>query len=649
MLNAVAELGSGKFRVLRVSGVEVEQGMSFAALHRLVLPMLVHADRLPEPQQRALDTTLGQIEGDLPDRFLIGLAVLTLLANASVNKPLLWIVDDAQWIDGESQVMLAFVARRLLAERIVLMLSVRESSEGQDPFEGLPELRLRGLGREDAHRLMTEVVGRSLDMTTIGRLVEEADGNPLALAELGKHAVSNGRTAALLPNEPLPLSQKLEALFERQIKSLPKPTQQFLLIAAAEPSWTDAVWKAAERLQIPLDAPEAARVAGLFDPKRTPSFRHPMVRSAAYSSAAPSERRLVHAMLAELLDPAAVDCRASHLAAAAIEPNEDVASELERAADQADSRGGWSARAAFLARAAELTPEPMRRVDRLLIAASASIVAGNTGKCGSLLQMADTLPMSVRQRAEATRIRAELRMMEPGRAPAALLEAAAGLESSDPRLARETYREALQACIVSGHADTGETAGHVGRSALTAAGRLQSVTDECDELLEGFALRFSRGYEEAAPVLKRGLHLLLEESTSSKRATRWSVLGANCAADLWDADTYQLLAARLEKSDRESGALNSLPYTLGLIGYTRMWAGDFVGAELALAEATEISSAIHGVRGVSYGFRAELLAWQGRDEEARASGRVLTSINTEFGDVPGAYLLDDSQCGTRSL
>ena len=308
---------------------------------------------------------------------------MTLLAGVSAHAPLLCLIDDAQWLDGETKELLAFIARRLYAEGLVLLLAVREPTEDRDAFAGLPELRIRGLQPSGARRLLSTALDQRLDMATTSRLVHETQGNPLALVELGRDATTSRRAAALLPVEPLPLSRRLEDLFKRQVQELPEETQQFLLVAAAEPAHTDVVWKAAEQLRIPAEVADPAIDAGLFDPQGVPAFRHPLIRSAVYGAASASDRRRVHAAIADVLDVEEADLRACHRASVAAAPDEDIAAELERARIGPNVVGGCRA-AVFMARAAELTPDSSRRASRELAAAEAALAAGNVRGGGPL-------------------------------------------------------------------------------------------------------------------------------------------------------------------------------------------------------------------------------------------------------------------------
>ena len=617
------------FTVIRAAGVESEQDLGFSAIHRLVLPLLSGSDRLPSPQRRALEIVLGLVDGDPPDRFLVGLAVLTLLSGAAEARPLLCLVDDAQWIDGESAELLAFVGRRLHAENTVLMVTIRDPDEGRDSFAGLPDIRLEGLDPVHARRLLNRAADAPIDPLTLERVVAETGGNPLALIELGRDMSSTTETEALLPGEPLPLGRRLEKHFVRQVQSLPAPVQRFLLIAAAEPNNPYLIWTAAKALGVPPAAAEHARAARLLNLGQTLTFRHPLIRAAVYGAASPTERRRIHSVLADSADPSEPDARASHRAAAAVAPDESVAAELDQAADRAESRGGWAARYAFLARAAELTPEGSRRSQRMIAAAEAALVSGLPSKAEALLERGRIGLTDPLETARANRIEAGLlAFINPGRAPRILLAAAEGLQSLDRAAALDTFVEALQACLVSCQLTVGTTAETVGRAAL-AAPRPKTRTPLSDAILTGFATRFSIGYREAVPALRRGVDMLCSESTLHAGLTRWAILGTDAAVDLWDADGYRRLTRRLERAERQRGALDSLRITLGCIGHDLMWAGDFAAAEVAHSEATEIAVALGGDAASWEALKIELLAWQGRDEDVRFVASLCISDLTE--------------------
>ncbi len=352
-----------EFRVARALGVEWEMELAFAALQQLCSPFLALMDRLPPPQRDALRVAFGLIAGPAPDPFLIGLAVLGLLAEAAEERSLVCVVDDAQWLDRASARALTFVARRLLAERIALIFTTRELS---DELEGLPEVHVEALGHRDSRVLLESVLQAPLDDRVLERLVAEARGNPLALLELPR-----GRTPAQLAGgfglpAAEPLSAGIEESYARQLARLSSDARRLLLVAAADPTGDPAlVWRAAGRLGISEAAAQTAESEDLLTLSPLVAFRHPLVRSAVYGAAGPNERRGIHQALAEATDPEVdPDRRVWHRAQAASVPDVEVAGELESSAARAQARGGFAAAAAFLERAVALSPNTPRRARR---------------------------------------------------------------------------------------------------------------------------------------------------------------------------------------------------------------------------------------------------------------------------------------------
>jgi hypothetical protein len=286
-------------RIARASGVESEMELAFAGLHALCAPLLGQLTRLPEPQRDALGTAFGLTAGTPPDRFLVGLAVLSLLADAAEERPLICMVDDAQWLDLISAQTLTFVARRLLAERVGLVFALREP-DGEQGLAGLPELVVGGIQGADAHALLDSALPGPLDERVRDRILAEARGNPLALLELPRAAGAGGFA---LPGG-VPLTSRIEQGFVGQLEPLPADTRRLLLLAAAEPVGdVPLLWRGAERLGIGPEAAAPAEAAGLVEIGSRVRFRHPLVRSAAYRAATAPERRRVHAALADATDP----------------------------------------------------------------------------------------------------------------------------------------------------------------------------------------------------------------------------------------------------------------------------------------------------------------------------------------------------------
>jgi hypothetical protein len=337
LLDYVAENASGCC-LARTVGVQAEMELAFAGLHRLLGPMLDRLERLPVGQQEALRVALGVSTGSPPDRFLVGLAVLSLLSEVATDQPLVCLVDDEQWLDRASTQVLAFVARRLEAEPVGLLLAARTLS---DDLAGLPELVVEGLAAADAGELLDVALSGPVDPAVRERILKETQGNPLALLEIPR-----GLTPAELAGGfGLPvmtsLSSGIEDSFRRQLDALPADAQRLLRLAATDPVGDPVLlWQAADRLAIPAEAATAATGAGLIELGTQVRFRHPLVRSTAYRSASGEERRALHEALVAVTDPTVdPDRRAWHRANAAAGPDEEVAGDLERSADRAQARG----------------------------------------------------------------------------------------------------------------------------------------------------------------------------------------------------------------------------------------------------------------------------------------------------------------------
>ena len=586
-------------RVLRAVGVESEMELAFAALHQLCAPALDRLERLPVPQRDALLTTFGLRAGPVPDRFLVGLAVLSLLSDVAGERPVVCVVDDAQWLDRASAQCLAFVARRLLAESVVMLFAAREQS---DLFAGLPELAVEGLRAADARSLLASVIPGRLDERVADELLAEARGNPLALLELPR-----GLSAAQLAGGfglpgALSLSSKIEESFRLRLEALPEDTQQLLLVAAAEPVGDPALLRrAAERCGVTSAASAPAESTGLLEIGARVRFRHPLVRSAIYRAASPRHRRKAHRALAEATDAEVEpDRRAWHVAQAASKPDEDAAAELERSAGRAQARGGLAAAAAFLERAAALTPKPSLRAERALTAAQAKYEAGALDDALALLAMAEAGAADDGRRARVDLLRAQIAFASRrgSGAPSLLLNAARALEPVDPSLARATFLEALYSTLFVGRLARGVGVLEVSEAALAGPPPPQPLRPP-DLLLQGLAVRFTEGYAAGAPILKEALGAFRREEVLPAQEGRWLLPACWTAADLWDVDTWRLLVARELERVRQMGALTAMGLVLGAVSYVHAVSGDLAVAESLLdeartaAEATGIASWPH--------------------------------------------------------
>jgi DNA-binding CsgD family transcriptional regulator/tetratricopeptide (TPR) repeat protein len=601
-------------RIARAAGVESEMELAFAGLHQLCGPMLDHLDHLPGPQRDALSTAFGLSADGAPDRFLVGLAVLSLLADVAEDQPLVCVVDDAQWLDQASAQALAFVARRLLAEPVALVFAARSGGPKQG-LEGLPELPVRGLSAVDARGLLAAALRGPLDEAVRDRIVAESRGNPLALLELPRGLTPAELAGGFGLPGVTPLASLIEQGFVRRLEPLAAQTRQLLLTAAAEGAGdVTLLWRAAGRLGIGPDAAAPAQTAGLIEAGPRVRFRHPLVRSAAYRSASVRDRRDVHAALAEVTDPVLdPDRRAWHLAHAAAGRDEAVAAELERSASRAQARGGLAAAAAFLDRAAALTPERPRRSARALAAAQAKHQAGAADAALGLLAMAEAGPLDELQRARADLLRGQIAFTSGrgGAAPALLLAAARRLEPLDAALARDTYLEAFSATMFAG-----QLAGDIGVREVARAAR--GAPPSCqprngDRLLDGRAVLFTDGYPAAVPISRRALQAFCREDVLATDGLRWLWLATLTAADLWDDESWHVLSTRHVQIARQAGALSDLPLALASRVFVHLFAGELAAAASLVEEMKSVREAT-GSNFAPYGALA-LAALSGRGDE----------------------------------
>jgi DNA-binding CsgD family transcriptional regulator/tetratricopeptide (TPR) repeat protein len=590
LLQAVADQASG-FRVAQIAGVESEMELPFAGLHQLFAPMLGRLDGLPQPQQRALRVALGIASGYTPDRFLVALGALTMLAEIAEEEPFLCFVDDAQWLDGASRQVLGFVARRLLAEPVAMVFAVREPDA---ELVGLPELLLGGLDSENARSLLATVIPGRLDERVLDRIVAETRGNPLALLELPRGLPATQLAGGFgLPNL-VPLTGRIEESFLRRLDDLPPQTRLLLLVAAAEPVGEPALmWRAATRLGIPGTAIEPAARTGLLDVGAQVRFRHPLVRSAVYRSASDVERQSAHRVLAEVTDSATEpDRRAWHRAQATLGPDEDVAGELERSAGRAQARGGLAAAAAFLGRAADLTADPVRRAERMLAAAQVNLQAGAFDEALALLAAAEAGPLDELGRARLGLLQAEVAFAQNrgSDAPQLLLEAAGKFETLDARLSRETYLDAWGAALFAGRLASAGSLNDVSRAVRTAP-QPEHPPRASDLLLDGLALVFTEGRGTAAPVLERAATAFASSQASVEEVLRWGWLATVASVYVWDYEACLAIATREVEVARDSGALEVLAVGVNILGQALCLGGDFAGASLLIAEADAVREA----------------------------------------------------------
>jgi DNA-binding CsgD family transcriptional regulator len=619
------------FRVLRVSGFESERDLAFAAVHRLLAPFLARREILPPLQRTTIESAFGFVEGPPADRFLVGLATLSLLADAAADRPLLCVIDDAQWLDDESLAALAFTGRRLHADRIAMVFGVRDTSEAPLPIEGFSTVRVEGLAGPDALELLRAVVVGPLDTLVADRIVAETMGSPLALVELAGGLTSEQLAAGALQPEPLPISRRLEEHFLRKVRALPADTQRFLVLASAEASGDPPlIAAAAELLQLPDDATDAAEAAGLLSVRRLVRFRHPLVRSAVYSGATPAERRRIHGALAAVAGARGDhDRRAWHLGSAALTPDEHVAAELEAAADRALRRGGCAASAAFYTRAAELSTDHTRSVERALAAAQRHLTAGFRIRARDVLSDLARDIDDPLQRAKADRLDGAIRYTV-GDAPqtaSILVGAARALAPFDIHAARDAMLEAHAAARVTGRFTApGESERDVGLAAREMPLPPGSKPRIGDLLLDGDSALFIEGHAAAAPLLRRAIDALDADTTDSEQTLWWLAIGCWAAGALGDDEALYRLARRLEQTARDHGAL--VPLSIGLIflGLAELFDGSLSAARIHLAERAELMQAIGRPSDIG---NLVTLAWSGDEQAARAEAAAVTADATK--------------------
>jgi DNA-binding CsgD family transcriptional regulator len=609
-----ASESASDMRVVRAVGAEPERELPFAALHQLCAPVLDWLERLPAPQRDALATTFGLSAGPAPDPFLVGLAGLSLLAEAAEDRPILSVVDDSQWLDHASARALGFIARRLLAEPVAMLFAARTPGEA---FERLPELVVDGLQNADARALLVSGLPWPLDERVRDQIVRETGGNPLALLELPRALSPAELAGGFGVPGAASLSDRIEESFLARLEVLPEDTRRLVFVAAAEPTGDPALlWRAAGRLGIARTAFEPAEQAGLLEVGAAVRFRHPLVRSATYRAASRRQRQEVHGALADATDAETEpDRRAWHLAEAAAGPDEEVAAELERSAGRAQARGGLAAAATFLERATALTPDPAARSRRALATAQTKLEAGFLEDALALLATAEANDLDDLQRARTHQLRAQVAFASRrgNDAPPLLLRAAQELETVDADLARPAYLEALSAAMFAGRLARNVGVVEVSQAARAGLASAQPLGPS-DLLLQGLAVRLSEGYEAGAPILKKALSAFRSEIALPLQEARWLWLACWAASDLWDDEAWTLLSTRQLELTRAAGALTAIPFVLSALSCLEALRGELAAATTHVDEIRAVTEAT-GIDTPPYG-ALWLAAVQGHDAEA---------------------------------
>jgi DNA-binding CsgD family transcriptional regulator len=616
-------------QLTRVAGVEPELDLSFSGLHQLLMPFLGGLHELPAPQRAALQSALGLVAGPPPDRFLVGLATLTLLTGAAASTSVLCVVDNAHWLDRASAEVLGFVARRLLADRVGMLFAVREGTKRASVFEGLPELTVGGLEDPAARQLLAAAAGGPVDPHVGQRIVAEAAGWPLALVEFGAELTAEERSGAVPLTGPLRFGERLEELYMSRVRALPPDAQTLLLLMAADQLGDPAkIWRAADELGVGPGAAELPGVGQLVTCTPILQFRHSLTRSIVYNGAPASARWRVHEALAAVSDPVRdPDRRAWHLAQAAAGPDEETAAELERSAGRARSRGGWASSAAFLERSADLTEAAERRGPRLVGAAEARLAVGETSAARALLGRAAPDLTDPLASAQARRLEGDILFAagEPITATSVLLEAARMIEPHDARQARNTVLEALAAHLVSERAaGTAEVL-----PALRSVPRMpESQESAGDLLLDGFGAMAERRYAAGSGLLREAVAAVAGGQPMPDDAPQRFLAFRLAATELYDDSAWREAADQWVAQARGRGALAAVVAGLGFQADGQLAEGRFAAAEASIIEAQTLAEAM-GHRISADGLanaELEVHAWRGHEADARPLAERLLPV-----------------------
>ena len=604
-------------RVARARGVESEMELAYAGLHQLCAPVLDVRERLPAPQRDALAAAFGLSAEPAPDRFVVGLAVLGLLSEVAAERPLVCVVDDAQWLDQVSAQIIGFAARRLFGERVALACAAR-TGIGDDVLAGFPDLTIEGLDDSAARSLLLDNVHGTLDPAVCDQIIAESHGNPLALLGLPRTWNFADLAGGFGLPGARPLAGKIEQTHIRRLDLLPPATRLLVLAAAAEPLGDPVLlYLAADALGVNMAALSPAVDAGLIKIGGHVEFAHPLLRSAVYRSASADDRHRVHHALADATDAETdPDRRAWHRARGALGPHEELADELERSAGRAGARGGVAATAAFLRRATALTRDPTRRHERALAAARASLQAGAFNEALALVATAEAGPLDEFQCARIDLLRAQLALASSrvNEATPLLLAAARRLEPLDTAIAREAYVEAFSAALCGGRLNDGVGVPEVARAARVAPPRSDDEPASADLLLDAL-VGLSNDYETAVPRCREALKWLSGPTISPRERLRWLWQGCVLALEVWDDERPYVLSQESVRIARETGRLNELALALSVHTPLLVFCGELSAAASTVAETSSVQEAT-GISSAPYGALI-LEAWRGRPRETR--------------------------------
>ena len=614
LLNYAVESATD-FKVLRAAGSEAEMELPYASLQEFFPPGASSLGQLPDPQRKAVEIALGRQAGRPPDQMLVGLALLNVVSALSAERPVLCVVDDAQWLDSSSAQVIGFAARHMSKDAVAFLIAARRLTE---EIRELPQLALGGLGDEDARALLGTVVPDRLDDRVVDRIIAETHGNPLAILELPRGLSPAQLAGGFGLPVSITLADQIEESYRRRLSKLPVDSRRLLLIVAADPTGNaEIIWRAADELGIAEEAAEAIEQDRLIEFGERVVFRHPLVRSAVYNAASPRDRREAHRALGRVTDRSSdPDRRAWHLAQATIRPNGGVAAELEASAERAQSRGGFAAAGAFLERSVGLTSDPECRAVRALRAAQAKRLAGALDSASALAAVAERGPLNALDQAQLDALMGHIAFARNRGNEVAprLLKAASRLEQVDADLAKETYLDALVAALFSGRLAAEASAQVVAKAARSALVADSSARPQ-DRLLDGLTLLITDGYKSGTSVLKEAVAAFRADDITAEERLRWSWLAGGTAALIWDYDDWDVLTGQQEQLAREVGALSVLPMTLSTQAGIRLIAGEMAEAAFLVDQVQIVTDASDNTRLPNAAFT--LAAFRGDEPEAR--------------------------------
>jgi DNA-binding CsgD family transcriptional regulator len=630
------EAASG-YQVSVIAGVESEIRLEYGAIHQLLIPFLPLVDDLPAPQREAIRVAFGLEAGPVTGGFFVGLACLTLLSHAAVDQPVLCVIDDANWIDAESALVLGFVARRLNADRVGMILTVGEGG-GPSSFSQLPANQVGGLTHDAAAELLRSVAGAPLDPQTMDRVLAGTEGNPLALVETGSRFSAGELAERAYWPEPIPVGQQLQKRYLRLIRSLPAGTKEFLLLAAADVSGDRGlVRQAATAAGIDADAAEtAAEQAGLIEfSGGSARFRNPLVRAAVYHGATDAGRRRAHHRLGQAADNEAAG-GVWHRAAAAAEPDESLAADVQIAAERARDRGAWCTAAALLQRAVTLTPGGGARARREVALADAELVTGHPDTAREVADEALRRLPSGGLRGLAQGISGAALFAQGRDAEAAeVLAGSAAALADDPAAAANAQLAALRAAMWAGPAETRKLA----NTAVPPPRPTGSAPRVVDLLLAGYWARLTQDYAAAAAPFRAALRALRAGDLDPVTGLVSFGPGAAAAGSLWDDEGLLENAERWLRLARRLGALTQLPFALGLRAIADVVTGRLDQAADRWVEMRELMAdgRISGMPDVGSHVEAILLAYRGESARALAAGlaHIRRATARDQGGPPG--------------